>query len=124
MTGTTREEAPVALATDDVEVRMTEIGGGMTAAFLRFAKGTDMRGVLAGMPDDLCPCPHWGYVLKGRLKLRTKHEDEFYEAGQAFYMSPGHAPEALEDCEVLDISPTDQWNPLVEHIKTRMPEMA
>jgi hypothetical protein len=124
MTGTTWEETPVGMEAEGVEIRMTEIGGGMTAAFLRFSKGTDMGDVLKGMPDDLCQCPHWGFMFKGRVKLRTKHGDEFYEAGQAFYMSPGHAPEALEDCELLDISPSDQWNELIDHIKTRMPEMA
>ena len=124
MTGTTREEAPVSIATDDVEVRTTEIGGGMCAAFLRMAKGTDMREALKGLPEDMCQCPHWGYISKGRLKLRTKEGDEFYEAGQTFYMAPGHAPEALEDCEMLDISPADQWNELIDHVKSRMLEMA
>ena len=66
MTGKTREEAPVSIATDDVEVRTTEIGGGMCAAFLRMAKGTDMREALKGLPEDMCQCPHWGYISKGR----------------------------------------------------------
>ena len=25
-----------------------------------------------GLPDDLCPCPHWGYMIKGRVS----HEGE------------------------------------------------
>ena len=62
--------------------------------------------MLVGLPDDLCQCPHWGYVLSGRLKLRTKDGEEFFEAGQAFYWSPGHAPMALEDSEYVEFSPT------------------
>jgi hypothetical protein len=30
-------------------------------------------------------CPHWGYLLSGRLEMRTKDGADVYEAGQAFY---------------------------------------
>ncbi|MGW0859709.1 PspA-associated protein PspAA, partial [Streptomyces sp. NPDC002690] len=30
-------------------------------------KGTDMGPALVGLPGDLCSCPHWGYMLKGKL---------------------------------------------------------
>lgn len=30
--------------------------------------------------------------MKGRLKMVTKDGEEVYEAGQAFYWPPGHAP--------------------------------
>jgi hypothetical protein len=29
----------------------------------------------------------------------TPDGTEIYQAGQSFYCAPGHAPEALEDCE-------------------------
>ena len=65
-------------------------------------------------------CPHWGYLLKGRLKMRTKGGEEIYEAGQAFYWAPGHAPEALEDCEYIDFSPTKEFNEVIDHVKAQM----
>ena len=40
-----------------------------------------------------------------------------YEAGQAFYWAPGHAPEALEDSEYVDFSPTDEFNHVLDHIR-------
>ena len=70
---------------------MSEVGE-MTVSCIRLKKGTDLGPALVGLPDDLCPCPHWGYMLSGRLKMRTKQGDEIYEAGTAFYWSPGHAP--------------------------------
>jgi len=54
--------------------------GGMTAAFVRVPKGADFRPVLAGLPDDLCQCPHWGYLLEGRLKSRDR--DTYGRRGQ------------------------------------------
>lgn len=120
MTGTTREDTPVAFEGNGVEVRMTEIGGDMTAAFIHFPAGTDMGPVLRGLPDDLCQCPHWGYVFNGRVNMRRKDGDDIYEAGQTFYLPPGHAPVALEDCDLLDISPTAQFNEVIDHVKAQM----
>ena len=74
---------------------------------------------LIGQPDDLCQCPHWGYVLKGRVKMRTKEGEEVCEAGHAFYWAPGHAPVALEDSEYVDFSPTREFREVLEHIKSQ-----
>jgi quercetin dioxygenase-like cupin family protein len=35
---------------------------------------------------------HWGYVLKGELTYRYADREETYEAGDAFFGPPGHAP--------------------------------
>ncbi|MBC9729542.1 hypothetical protein [Streptomyces sp. TRM68367] len=120
MAGTTRDDTPVALEGGGVELRTQEVGGDMSAAFVKLPKGTDMAPALKGMPDDLCQCPHWGYLFSGRLKMRTKHGDEVYEAGQAFYWAPGHAPEALEDCEYLDFSPTKEFREVIDHVTAQM----
>lgn len=68
----------------------------------------DLRPLLKGLPDDLCQCPHWGYLFKGKILVRYSDHEEMIEAGQAFYMPPGHAPEALEECEVLQLSPSEK----------------
>lgn len=117
MTATTRKDAPVVIEGDGVELRVQDVGGDLSVAFVRFPEGTDMGPALKGLADDLCPCPHWGYLFKGRLKMRTPHGDDLYEAGDAFYWPPGHAPVALEDCEYIDFSPTKDFNEVIEHIK-------
>ncbi|WP_405628650.1 hypothetical protein [Streptomyces sp. NBC_01174] len=119
MTAKTRSETPVAIEGGGVELRTQEIGGGLSVAFVRFPAGTDMTPVLKGLTDDLCPCPHWGYLLKGRLKMLTKDGEDVYEAGQAFYWPAGHAPVALEDCEYVDFSPTKEFAQVVDHIKAQ-----
>ncbi|MGW7088583.1 hypothetical protein ACWGH2_34465 [Streptomyces sp. NPDC054871] len=120
MTATTRNDTPVAIEGGGVELRMRDVGGGMAVAFVQLPEGADMAPALTGMPDGLCQCPHWGYLLKGRLKMRTASGAEIYEAGEAFYWAPGHAPEALEDCEYVDFSPAKELGEVVDHVKAHM----
>lgn len=110
-----QEDVPVAIQTDDAELRTSEVGD-MTVAFMRLKKGADFGPALTGLPDDLCQCPHWGYMLKGRVKMKTKTGDEVYEAGQAFYWPPGHSPVALEDSEYVDFSPSEDFAAVIRHI--------
>lgn len=111
-----RTDVPIAIEGGGVELRMREVGE-MTAAFVSLRKGVDLGPALVGLPDDLCPCPHWGYLLSGRLRMKTLDGDTTYEAGDAFYWGPGHAPEALEDCEYVDFSPTEEFAKVIQHIK-------
>ncbi|MGW1766886.1 cupin domain-containing protein [Streptomyces sp. NPDC002073] len=116
MTGISREQAPVAMQTEGAELRTAEIGGGFSVAFVRFADGTDMTPAFQGLTDDLCPCPHWGYVTKGTVRMHTKDGDTDYATGEAFYWAPGHAPEAVGETEFLDFSPTEEFNKVVSHV--------
>ncbi|MCW2952857.1 MAG: uncharacterized protein JWQ48_2027 [Conexibacter sp.] len=111
-----REDTPVVVEGDGVELRTTPIGGELSVAFVRLPAGADLGPGLKGMPNDLCPCPHWGYMLSGRLKMRTEDGDKVYEAGDAFYWGPGHAPAALDDCEYVDFSPTHQFKEVLDHL--------
>jgi hypothetical protein len=113
-------EVPVVISGDRVELRGQEIGGEMTVGFVRLPRGTDLGPALARLPGDLCPCPHWGYIVSGRIELRSKHRVELATVGQAFHWSPGHAPIALEDTQYVDFSPTRQLAPVVAHL-TRSP---
>lgn len=111
-----RDDVPVAIETEDAELRTSEAGE-MTVGFVRLRKGADFAPALVGLPDDLCPCPHWGYMVKGRVKMNTKSGEEIYEAGQTFYWPPGHAPVALEDSEYVDFSPTQEFAEVIRHIR-------
>ncbi|GKQ37603.1 hypothetical protein [Streptomyces sp. A012304] len=116
MTSASRNDVPLALEGDGVELRMMPIGGGMSVGYIRLPQGTDMGPALKGMPDDACQCPHWGYLLKGRVRMLTPTGEELYEAGQAYYWAPGHVPLALEDCEFVEFSPTDEFKKVIDHV--------
>ena len=83
--------------------------GGYTVNFLTFRQDIDHTPILKGLPDDSCQCPHWGYVLKGRWTVLQGDREETFEAGDAFYMAPGHVPLSNEPgLQVLMFSPTEE----------------
>ena len=82
---------------------------GFTVNFVTITQSHDLAPMLASLPAGKCTCPHWGYVLKGRVIVRYADDrEEILEAGDAFYMAPGHAPEAEEGTELIQFSPTEQ----------------
>jgi hypothetical protein len=116
MPAMTAEHLSITIKDDNVEVRTGEAGD-MTIAFIRLRKGTDLGPALVGLPGDMCPCPHWGYMLQGRLLMRTPDGDTTYTAGQAFYWAPGHVPVALDDCAYVDASPTEAFSAVIHHLQ-------
>ena len=115
MQAVNREEMDVRVEGDGVDFRTKQVGG-QSIAWVVLPKGADFGPALKGLPGDLCQCPHWGYMIKGRLLMRTAEGEQTYEAGQAFYWGPGHAPLALEDCEYIDISPTEGIEEVLAHV--------
>ncbi len=113
-------ELPVLVDGPGVEIRGTEAGD-LTVALVRLEQGHDARPLFEGLPGGLCQCPHWGFIISGSVRLWTATGADVYRAGQAFYWAPGHAPEALEDVEFLEISPTEGVRAL--HDPRRRPGM-
>jgi hypothetical protein len=105
-----------------VEDRHQDING-YTVDFVSFRQDVDGTPLLKGLPDDRCPCPHWGYVLKGRLTYRFADHEEIFEAGDAFYLPPGHTPEAEAGSELVQFSPSEQLQAVDEAMMKNMKAM-
>jgi hypothetical protein len=99
------QEFPV--ATD----RSEELDG-YTVSFVSITESHDLGPILKNLPTGDCQCPHWGYIVKGRMIVRYDDHEEVCEAGDAFYMSPGHAPEADAGSEFVLFSPTPEFQEL------------
>jgi hypothetical protein len=82
--------------------------GGYTVNFVSIRADNDLAPLLAGLPGGQCPCPHWGYVIKGQLTIRYGDREEVIGAGEAYYMPPGHTPAATMGSEFVQFSPADQ----------------
>jgi hypothetical protein len=89
------------------EVR-EEVVDGYEISFLDLREEADMAPLLTGLPDDRCPCPHWGYVLRGELRFTFPDHVEVFHAGDAFHTPPGHSPAVAAGTEFLLISPAEQ----------------
>jgi hypothetical protein len=75
---------PVYEAKDEVD--------GYALQLLELRQDMDATPMLKGLPNDRCHAPHWGYVIKGRLTFDCGDHEEVFEAGDAFYLAPGHIP--------------------------------
>jgi hypothetical protein len=65
-----------------------------TVSFVTIRQGHSLAPLLRGLPGDSCQCPHWGYLLAGKITVSYGDRKETYQAGDAFYMTPGHVPAA------------------------------
>jgi hypothetical protein len=89
-----------------------------------FRQDMDQTPLLKGLPDDRCQCPHWGYVLKGKLTVRFADHEEVFEAGDAYYLPPGHAGVQNDPgTEFVQFSPTKELNVTSEVIMNNLQQM-
>ena len=104
-----KETTPTTMDFEIAEDRSCELDG-FTVNFVTIRQSHDLAPMLAGLPGGKCQCPHWGVITKGRMTVSYADREEVYEAGDAFYMSPGHTPAAEAGTEFVQFSPTDLLN--------------
>ena len=114
------QELPIVLQAPGVTIRSTNWNG-MAALYVHMDAGTDFTPALKGLPDDLCSCPHWGYMLKGELHMRYKggHE-EVARPGDLWYMPPGHTVMCDEETEWVEFSPEQEFGNLLQHVRKQV----
>jgi hypothetical protein len=105
-----------------VEDRHEDLDG-YTVNFVSFRQEIDATPLLRGLPGDSCPCPHWGYVLKGRVTYRFDDHEEVFEAGDAFYLPAGHIPTAEAGSELVQFSPSAELKVVDEAIMRNLQAM-
>ena len=81
---------------------------GTTVSFVTIRQSHSLAPLLRGLPGDRCQCPHWGYLLAGKITVSYADHEETYQAGDAFYMTLGHVPAAEAGTELIQFSPKDQ----------------
>jgi hypothetical protein len=86
----------------------------MNVSLESFAGGLNTAPLFVGLPDDRCQCPHWGYVVKGRLRVIYKDREETISGGDAYYLAPGHTVIYEEDTEMFEISPKGEYQKTIE----------
>ena len=115
-----RDRLPTRLDAGGVCIQAQDWGD-LNVARIRFPSGADATPLLQGMPQDLCPCPHWGTVLRGSIHVRyADGSEETVRAGQVYYWPPGHTVRVDEDYEALEFSPSRQMGELIDHLASRL----
>jgi hypothetical protein len=119
MPKTSRDSASQVADLGVMESRSEQLDG-YTVEFTTFREDADGTPVFKGLPDDRCQSPHWGYVIRGQLTFRYADRDEIYEAGDAYYAPPGHIPVVTADTEVVEFSPTADYNRTLEVVSRNL----
>jgi hypothetical protein len=80
----------------------------------------DHTDLYKGLPGGVCPCPHYGYMFKGRLRCKypdSDWPDEVAEAGDVYFFRAGHVLMYEEQSEVLELNPAFALQLLMDHIE-------
>src|SRR5688572_13592928 len=75
---------------------------GYTIGFEAYSADADLGPFFVGLPNDQCQSPHWGYVMKGKVTYKFADHEETYEAGEGYYVPPGHTPRLFADTELVE----------------------
>jgi hypothetical protein len=124
------------VAKDDIEVRMqipgavirqrTDFGeagdlGPISGEYFTLGAGVDTTELFKGLVDDACQCPHWGYVISGRITTTdTSGATEAVSAGDLFYWPSGHNVRVDEDAEIVMFSPQAAHTEVIEHMRAKV----
>jgi hypothetical protein len=106
MAKASKDTAPETITMEGFEGRYENFAGGYTVGFETYSSDSDLAEFFHGLPDDRCQCPHWGYVVKGKLSFRYAEREETFEAGDAYYAPAGHTPHLFAGTEIVEFSPT------------------
>jgi hypothetical protein len=118
-----KEDIPVRINVPGAVARQqTEFGdvtgyGKMGAEYFSFGAGADITELLHGLEGNACQCPHWGYVVQGKITaLYTGGAEETSSTGDLFYWPPGHSVRAEEDTDIVMFSPQHEHSAVIEHV--------
>jgi hypothetical protein len=93
---------------------------GYNVSFDKYDQDLDMTPLFKGLPDDRCQCPHWGYVLKGKVGYRYADREEIIEEGEAYYAPPGHTRQLYAGSEVIEFSPKGELQKTIDVVTRNM----
>ena len=91
--------------------------GTIGAEYFTLAAGTDLAPLLAGLDDDMCHSPHWGYVITGAVVVIYRDgTDERCSDGDVFHWPSGHSVRVERDAELILFSPQLEHTAVMDHI--------
>ena len=117
---------------DDVEVRMQIPGavirqrmdfgdvsgyGKISSEYFTLAAGVDTTPLFVGLEGNSCQCPHWGFVVSGRITTTDANgARETVTANDLFYWPAGHNVKVDEDAEIIMFSPQHEHSVVIDHM--------
>lgn len=95
--------------------------GKISSEYFSLAEGADITELLKGLEGDLCQCPHWGYILSGKLTVSfADGSKETAASNDLFYWPPGHTVKAEMNTEMVLFSPQHEHSLVIDHILAKV----
>lgn len=91
--------------------------GKISGEYFSLSAGVDTTPLFEGLEGNLCQCPHWGYVLQGKLTTTdAAGQQESVSAGELFYWPPGLNVRVDADAEIVMFSPQHEHSKVIDHM--------
>jgi hypothetical protein len=85
----------------------------------------DFAVAFKGLPNDMCPASHVGYVIKGSVTMRMADgSEDVYEAGDAYVLPPGHIPSVAAGSEFVTFTPIEEAKAMEAVVQQNMMQYA
>ncbi|MEJ7930130.1 hypothetical protein WG922_09100 [Ramlibacter sp. AN1015] len=92
--------------------------GKISGEYFSLSAGVDTTPLFQGLHHNACQCPHWGYVLQGRITTTDEQgTQETVNAHDLFYWPPGHNVRVDADAEIVMFSPQHEHTHVIDHMK-------
>ena len=91
--------------------------GKISGECFTLAAGVDTTPLVVGLENHQCQCPHWGFVIRGRLTTTDAvGKQETVNANDLFYWPPGHNVRVDADAEIVMFSPQREHSVVIDHM--------
>ncbi|WP_336361058.1 hypothetical protein [Haladaptatus sp. ZSTT2] len=101
------ESIPTEIANDEMVLREMHLGN-MNVGYETFSAHVETDEMFKDLPDGRCQSSHWGFLIEGQMTLRFEDEEEVVEAGEVYYIKPGHNVTIEAGTKLVEFSPLDE----------------
>jgi hypothetical protein len=92
--------------------------GRISGEYFSLAAGVDTTPIFQGLEGNQCQCPHWGFVLSGRITTTdAEGGEETVSKDDLFYWPPGHNVKVESDAEFIMFSPQHEHDVVIDHMR-------
>jgi hypothetical protein len=110
------DSLPAAVESPALTIRTTNWDG-MAAIVVEAKEQIDMGPALKGLPNDMCPVPHYGYMLSGAAHLKyADGKEETIGAGEMYAWPAPHTGWFEAGTKFVEFSPQAEYHALLKHL--------
>ncbi len=112
-----RIDVPGAIARQQTDFGDAAGYGKISGEYFTLGAGVDTTPLFVGLDGNLCHCPHWGFVLRGRITTTdAEGRQETVNADDLFYWPPGHNVRVDADADIIMFSPQHEHSKVIDHM--------